>query len=38
MTTAEQPAPEGDKEPPQAASVDEPDDGSDASAGDEDET
>ncbi|WP_255376709.1 hypothetical protein [Mycobacterium sp. IS-836] len=29
MTTAEQPAPEGDKQPPQAASVDSPEDGSD---------
>jgi hypothetical protein len=38
MTTAEQPAPEGDKPPPQSASVNEPDDGSDASAGDHEET
>ena len=30
MTTAEQPPPEGDNQPPQAASVDSPDDGSDA--------
>jgi hypothetical protein len=29
MTTAEQPPPEGDKQPPQAASVDSPEDGSD---------
>jgi hypothetical protein len=28
MTTAEQPPPEGDEQPPQAASVDEPEDGS----------
>jgi hypothetical protein len=29
MTTAEQPPPEGDKQPPQAADVDSPEDGSD---------
>ena len=29
MTTAEQPPPEGDKQPPQAASVDSPEDGAD---------
>lgn len=29
MTTAEQPPPEGDKQPPQAASVDPPDHGAD---------
>jgi hypothetical protein len=34
MTTAEQPPPEGDKQPPQAASVDSPEDGSDAPEGD----
>lgn len=33
MTTAEQPPPEGDKQPPQAASVDSPEDGSDADDG-----
>ncbi|WP_255730672.1 MULTISPECIES: hypothetical protein [Mycobacterium] len=30
MTTAEQPPPEGDKQPPQAASADEPDEASGA--------
>jgi hypothetical protein len=30
MTTAEQPPPEADKQPPQAASADAPEDGSDA--------
>jgi hypothetical protein len=34
MTTAEQPPPEGDKQPPQAASVDSPRDGSDAPSSD----
>jgi len=29
MTTAEQPPPEGDEQPPQAASVDAPEEGSD---------
>jgi hypothetical protein len=37
MTTAEQPAPEGDDQPPQAASAEEPEDGSDAPAADHDD-